>query len=410
MKSAKGVVTGFEGDVGTGSHGFLDEVAALLQPDNAAGADSAPDPAGHVRRLLVLPNGRSPRVLLPMSPRRVALGLLHAQAVTRSRTDRLMRLGAGGAMALGLGGLLSRTSVELTVENGIEQHLGALLGQPVRIGVRLGPPRANRKPVLAICDLSGVVLAFAKLGIGDLTDRLALAEADALRAIGHLDLATIRAPRLLYAGRWKGRALVVQAALPVLPTATSDPDLRLAAMAELAVSGGVVEESLRTSSFTSALRADLGKLDDPFADELRAVAEQVVASELTLRFGAWHGDWSPSNMQCVDGHVLLWDWERYATGVPVGMDAVHFAFAENVSRRGLTHRDAADSCLLNAATILEPMGVPASKAGLVAALTLLSLGARYAGDRQLDAGATVGRLDEWLIPAIAARVAAGEFR
>jgi hypothetical protein len=115
-------------------------------------------------------------------------------------------------------------------------------------------------------------------------------------------------------------------------------------------------------------------------------------------------------MQCVDGQVLLWDWERYATGVPVGMDAVHFAFAEDVSRRGLTHRAAADACLRDAATILEPMGVPASSAELVAALTLLSLGARYAGDRQLDAGATVGRLDEWLIPAIAARFGAGEPR
>ena len=43
-----------------------------------------------------------------------------------------------------------------------------------------------------------------------------------------------------------------------------------------------------------------------------------------LAFGAWHGDWTPWNMASTAGGLLVWDWERFATGVPVGFDALHY--------------------------------------------------------------------------------------
>jgi hypothetical protein len=44
--------------------------------------------------------------------------------------------------------------------------------------------------------------------------------------------------------------------------------------------------------------------------------------------------------------------------------------------------------------------VPAAEAQLVAVLYLTELSARYLADRQAEAGALLGRLGSWLIPAI----------
>lgn len=49
--------------------------------------------------------------------------------------------------------------------DGIERHLATQLAQDIRIGVLLGPPRPNQKPVLQIFDAAGSTLAFAKVGV-----------------------------------------------------------------------------------------------------------------------------------------------------------------------------------------------------------------------------------------------------
>ena len=52
------------------------------------------------------------------------------------------------------------------------------------VSLRIGPPRANRKPVLELLSPGGEVLGFAKVGVTGLTRELVRAEAAALDVLG----------------------------------------------------------------------------------------------------------------------------------------------------------------------------------------------------------------------------------
>ena len=44
--------------------------------------------------------------------------------------------------------------------------------------------------------------------------------------------------------------------------------------------------------------------------------------------GTWHGDWTPGNVPSVRWTDLgCGDWEHAAEDVPLGYDALHYAFA-----------------------------------------------------------------------------------
>ena len=98
--------------------------------------------------------------------------------------------------------------------------------------------------------------------------------------------------------------------------------------------------------------------------------------------------------------LLVWDWERFATAVPVGFDPLHYRLQSDVVRGRRPPAEAADACVRDAAACLAPFGVPAGEARLVAVLYLAELSARYLADRQAEAGARLGRPGTWLIPAI----------
>ena len=116
--------------------------------------------------------------------------------------------------------------------------------------------------------------------------------------------------------------------------------------------------------------------------------------------GGWHGDWNPGNCSVVADSVLVWDWERYETGVPVGFDALHLRLQSAIGA-GATPRAAATELLADARRVLAAFEVPSADATLVAQLYLWGLGVRYATDDQAKAGAAIGRLDEWLVPVLA---------
>ena len=91
------------------------------------------------------------------------------------------------------------------------------------------------------------------------------------------------------------------------------------------------------------------------------------------------------------GRVLLWDWERYATGVPVGLDELHFEFGRTagVERRARRPRRR-PTCGDRAAELLAPFGMPAEDARLVWALYATEIATpvrrRPPGGRRLEAG------------------------
>jgi hypothetical protein len=124
-----------------------------------------------------------------------------------------------------------------------------------------------------------------------------------------------------------------------------------------------------------------------------------------LTFGAWHGDWSPWNMASTASGLLVWDWERFASGVPLGFDALHYWLQSEV---GPQHRDplaAATDCFEHAAALLAPFGIDPARARLTAALYVADVASRYLVDRQAAAGAPLGAPGTWLIPALVGEVA-----
>jgi hypothetical protein len=120
----------------------------------------------------------------------------------------------------------------------------------------------------------------------------------------------------------------------------------------------------------------------------------------TLTLGAWHGDWSPWNMASTGNGLLVWDWERFATGVPLGFDALHHQLQAEVIGTRSDPQAAALRCREHAPRNLAPFGLAPAQARLTAVLYLTELATRYLADRQAQAGAPLGSPRTWLIPAI----------
>jgi hypothetical protein len=129
-----------------------------------------------------------------------------------------------------------------------------------------------------------------------------------------------------------------------------------------------------------------------------------VAGEVRLTFGAWHGDWAPWNMRPLEHRMLVWDWERFTIGVPLGFDALHFDLQQRIS----TQSDGAGAVrqtIAAAPGLLAPFGVTTPAAVRVTALLyLIDLAARYLADRQAEAGARLGVLGSWLLPVLLSTV------
>src|SRR5262249_34828417 len=144
-----------------------------------------------------------------------------------------------------------------------------------------------------------------------------------------------------------------------------------AAMETVARVGGLQEGTLAGDAYLQQLRermeaADPGAERSALLEALDTIAATGLCTSLT--FGAWHGDWSPWNMASTTGGLLLWDWERFASGVPLGFDALHYWLQSEVGPR---HRDplaAATDCVEHAAGLLAPFGIDATRARLTAAL------------------------------------------
>src|SRR5205814_1599818 len=139
---------------------------------------------------------------------------------------------------------------------------------------------------------------------------------------------------------------------------------------------GTRRGALADSGYWSRLRTRLdGVAGSPDGAQLAAAGAAIVRRHAAVRldYGAWHGDWSPWNMASLDDTLLVWDWERFTPGVPIGLDALH----HDLQRRLMAQPDAraaVEQTLDAAARLLLPFGVvhPAATTG-TALLYLLHL-------------------------------------
>jgi hypothetical protein len=352
-----------------------------------------------------IPSGGSPRLLVPRGARRVATAAIKHVIAPSSAKARLRQAALVGMFASGVGDLVFRDHLRISGDDTLAAHLGDAVGQPVRVSVRFGPPRANRKPVLQLLDRRGHAVGFAKLGVNDLTKALVTAETAALRQIAGRDLGVVRAPGVLHAGAWNGMELLVIEALPVWAARGSKAGNAAAAIEAMrAVAGTPTPLPLADSPYLSGLADRVAALPDaPAAAVLADAVAHAHTGSASLPFGAWHGDWNGGNMAVRADGVLLWDWERYAVGVPLGFDLLHYELHEEVTVRGTDPAPASAALAQRCADLLAPFGVDAAQARAIMALYLIEIASRYIGDGQSQTDAPrLGRASEWIGPALAA--------
>lgn len=390
--------------------GYLPELVATLWPTTAGGD-------GQTVAYRIVPSRSRPRLIAPAGDSRAAVTAVRHAVEAVGLAARARRSVVAGLLRLGAGPLLFRDGIAAAVDDpdGIEAYLANVLGQPVLLAVHVGPPRATRKPVLTLLDATGAVAGFAKLGVNRLTKTLVSAEGAALRKLAGKDLQPILAPELLHEGEWHGHSVLVQSALPVwLPRADAASAARVEreALVRLARCAGTRPRVLADSRYADRLQAALTVLvrsgdvqtSDATvvaeADRLLAFTRKLVNDGGEIEFGAWHGDHNGGNAAVVaDGRMLMWDWERYDTDVPVGFDALHAELQSAIFRRGVPPIDAARWLFRQAPQLLAPFGTVGAPS-VVAGLYLVELGTRYLRDRQWAAGVALGRLGTWLLPAL----------
>lgn len=349
-----------------------------------------------------VPSAAHPRLLVPTGSRRRAAAVVSGYAEPTSTRARLRTLALAGAFRTGVADRLLRGRLVVDdVHGGFLSHLEAVLGQRCHVGLHIGPARANRKPVLVVVGEHGQLVGFAKLGHDGLTRGLVRAETSALTALGRSDLPDVQVPRPLWSGEWHGLQVLVQEALPVGARRVDETsDRRVAAMLSVSRSVAAPPGGLGSAGLWTETRSRLSSLESPVAARLTAVARELEEADAApFPIGAWHGDWHPGNVAYLKDRVLLWDWERFASGVPVGWDELH-CFLQRELTAGTDATTAAGQLLAESGRLLGPFAVPPSARRVVAAAYLVHLGVRYLGDDQAGAGSPLGRVETWLVPAL----------
>lgn len=390
---------------------YLEDVTPLLWPAPASvSVDGQHMPGSVSSEFILVPNARRPRLVLP-AERAVGAAAAAHYAKPGSALARLRAHLLAGVVNSGLGGAVMRDRLRVHEPPGVDTvqtRLRAALGQDLRVSLHLGPPRANRKPVLQLITPRGATVGFAKIGVDELTCALVRSECDTLRQLEHVGLEHVRTPAVVHHERWNGMEILVLAALPVWRGRRRlRPDQLNDAMVEIGHVRGVRSRRLGDSPYLRALQARLAGVtgDDHASLESALTTIAAHAANADLDFGAWHGDWAPWNVAALGESVLLWDWERFDDDVPLGFDALHHWLQETVRTRRGDPGSAASTCVTEAPRLLTPFGVDAERARLTARLYLADLAIRYLLDGQEETGTRLGTARSWLLPALTSEAA-----
>ena len=261
--------------------------------------------------------------------------------------------------------------------DGIEHHLAGQLATGIRMGVLLGPPRANAKPVIQLFDREGATVGFAKVGVTTTAADLVRRETSALKLVAARPRRTFQAPYVISADRWRQLPVLIQQALPLAQCGLAPHEPPVAVMAEIAGLTGISVTPIATTSVVAALPIP----GDWFGLDLAPVhllRRRLLTADV-CPIGSWHGDFGPWNMATDGSTTQVWDWERFEQQVPVGFDAAHY----RTQRAVATGQDPLAAWQLvtrDVAQVLTATGQSAQHAAVVAGAYIVSICRRYVCD------------------------------
>jgi hypothetical protein len=393
---------------------YAKDVLGDLFPGTAVNATQKRQDVDITRTFALAPTSRHPRLLVPMTPRDAAAGALRAYGGRLTRHARWSYRAAAMAVAATgpaiLRGRVTATSPEGRRTAGIDDHLSDVLSRPISVAVHLTPDRANRKPIIQALDAGQPhPVAFAKMGVNELTSRLVNEEANALELLAARSLRALVVPTIVHHGEFAGRSVLTLNPLPTWQSGRSPVLTEVAAAArEVAATAAPRRLPLEDSRYWLEVRRRVEELPRTArAERLTRCVEQMteLLGAVDTTFTASHGDWSPWNMWLTPHGLLVWDWERYETEIPAGFDLLHFRLNEQLVRAPQNRSDAAFRLIADAPELLEVAGCTTESPLAAVLLYLVHIGLRYESDGQAGAGAAVGHLESWLLPAVESALA-----
>ena len=370
-------------------------LGCLLEPNEAA-VRVGPFPTARTRTPYAVVPGTRGGVLVPVHPAACAdAGIAGHSAASGAR-------GRWGVRALAM---LARTGATRFAptqyllgdpQHTLLGHVEGIFGQALHAAVHLGPPRANRKPVLRLMDRRGSTLAFVKIGVDALTDARVRTEIHALEHLADNRPTGLTIPTLIASGTWQGHSYAV---LEPVPTGSGPTKVPTGAARHIADSmparrSDPVRERW-WSDATEVLHTGTGSATEA---RLRRASDALTVSvpEEGVPVGPTHGDFTPWNCFAGPRGVSVWDWERFATDRPLGWDALHYAVS--LALRHRSRHTGLDTVRRRAADLTEASGGARESGRWVLAAYLWYRGVCAVRDGQLAAGSRGGALHEWLLP------------
>ena len=383
--------------------------AELLWPAPASieiAKRNAPVGAGRriIREHLLVPTASQPRLIVPAGARAAAAAIAARRSGSGGATGRIAAATAALLVRSRIADRVVRDRLRVTVPvdavaDDIESRLSELLGTRVIAGLHVGTARVNRKPVVHAVGDDGRTLAFVKVGHTESARQLVRDEAATLRELADHRFATLLVPQVLALGGWRDLELLVLSPLagrPIRPEVRNAP---YAAMRELAEVHALTHGPLDRSAFLSRLADVPRSLAGVTAERYAVALAALRAASATVAFGAWHGDWQPFNMALADrdGRIALWDWERFATGVPVGFDALHYLSQVLLLQRGGVSAAVETEFVAAADAVAVRGGATAETAAVVVAAYVAEIAGRYLTLAEGPDGQLLARRAMWTL-------------
>lgn len=352
---------------------------------------------------VLLPRPSRATLLVPARPGRVAEATLREYGAANTRRAKLLS-GLGAPLGrLGVLGL-APSRVTVSAQPGSVHLMGLaeeLLGCEVIPAIQLGPIRPNRKPVVQLRARDGRALAYMKVGINPLTRDRVAHEARALDKLRRHGGLGFEFPTLLHSGDLGPVNYAITGVVSNRTDSALSMERTNAAMAGLATAFGVAAPVLRDAQWWVELVEEVAAQEGVEARSLHETAQAIslLNGDRALVTGAAHGDWAPWNMATPEGRTVVWDWERFRLGVPVGWDAIHFEIESN-RRSGLGPLDAISSIIPVIDEVVARNGAEPLDGRALLATYLLDLGVRQLRTRSEAAKDSRGSLTTWLLPAL----------